>query len=88
MRTLIFPKTSENSYIKIINNSLNKVGIDTDDIDQLKILQPNSTKYKVINLNWFENVDTDSQVKSFLLFIRQWLRIESYRIKNIKIIMV
>lgn len=86
MRTLIFPKKSVNPYIKIINNSLNKVGIDTDDIDQLKILQPNSTKYKVINLNWFENVDTDSQVKSFLLFIRQWLRIESYRIKNIKII--
>lgn len=84
MRTLIFPKTSENPYIKIINNSLNKVGIDTDDIDQLKILQPNSTKYKVINLNWFENVDTDSQVKSFLLFIRQWLRIESYRIKILK----
>ncbi|AWI06385.1 glycosyltransferase family 4 protein [Clostridium drakei] len=83
MKTAIFPlRNDSNLYIKIVAKCIEDAGYDVCDLqDALKSIK-SMLALKVVNLNWYENLDNEP----YMMFVKRTMLIMLLKLLHIKII--
>ena len=87
MKIIFNPAISnDNKYVKIIVNSLKNRSFEVLDLKEVFKKPLLFFKVEIIHLNWFESLGGDSGFSVMLLFLKQYLKLLTFKLLNIKII--